>query len=104
LLAATKQEDFVKPDRPKKVGAITPEQMKRMEKEMESLHHEFKAVEARYGDDVLQLVIASGYIAKIISNPRIEKYLTKNHAEILAEFRSIVSATSPDQAANLEPA
>lgn len=68
--------------------------MARMEKEMEGLQREFKAVEASYGDDVLQLGIASGYLAKLIANPRIEKYLVKNHAEILAQFRSIVSATS----------
>lgn len=97
LLAATRQENLVRPDRPKKVGTITPEQMARMEKEMEGLQREFKAVEASYGDDVLQLVIATGYVAKLIANREIEKYLIKNHAELLAEFRSIVSVTSPER-------
>jgi len=101
LLAATRQADLVQSDRPKKVGAITPEQMGRMEKEMESLQHDFKAIETSYGDDVLQLVIASGYVAKLIANREIERYLAKNHAEILSEFRSIVAATSPDHVATM---
>nr|WP_068428070.1 plasmid partitioning protein RepB C-terminal domain-containing protein [Magnetospirillum sp. XM-1]CUW37165.1 conserved protein of unknown function\ len=97
LLAATRQHDLVRPDRPKQVGGITPEQMARMEREMETLQQDFKAVEASYGDDVLQLVIATGYLSKLITNPEIETYLMKNHPELLEEFRVIVSVSSLDQ-------
>jgi len=47
---------------------MTPEQMARMEHEMEGLQRDFKAVEASYGDSVLNLVIAAGYVAKLIAN------------------------------------
>jgi hypothetical protein len=77
--------------------------MARMEKEMESLQQDFKAVETSYGDDVLQLVIASGYLAKLIANREIEKYLVTHHAEILGEFRSIVAATSPALESRITP-
>lgn len=96
LLAATKQNDLAKPERPKKVGGITPEQMARMEREMESLQQDFKAVEASYGDDVLNLVISSGYLSKLLGNRKVERYLSHHHPEILTEFRAIVSAVSLD--------
>jgi hypothetical protein len=40
---------------------MTTEQMARMEREMEKVQWDLKTVESRYGEDVLQLVIASGY-------------------------------------------
>jgi ParB-like chromosome segregation protein Spo0J len=97
LLAATKQQNLVHPERPKRVGGITPEQMARMEREMDGLQRDFKAVEATYGDDVLHLVIASGYLAKLIGNSETARYLGHHHAEILDEFRAIVAAASLDQ-------
>lgn len=97
LLAATRQGDLNRPEKPKKVGGMTPEQMARMEREMASLNQDFKALEASYGDDVLHLVIASGYLARLIGNPEIERFLQSRHPEILDEFRSIITAASLDQ-------
>jgi ParB-like chromosome segregation protein Spo0J len=97
LLAATRQPDLARPERPKRVGGMTPEQMARMEREMASLNQDFKALEASYGDDVLHLVIASGYLARLIGNPAIERFLQTRHPEILDEFRAIISAASLDQ-------
>lgn len=99
LLAATRQNDLARPDRPKKVGGMTPEQMARMEREMASLNQDFKALEASYGDDVLHLVIASGYLSRLVANPEIERFLQTRHPEILDEFRAIISAASLDQSA-----
>lgn len=97
LLAATKQEDLANPDRPKKIAGMTREQMARMEREMASLHQDFKEIENSYGDDILHLVIASGYLGKLVANKEIERFLSQHHAEILEEFRSIIAATSLDQ-------
>jgi hypothetical protein len=96
-LAATKQTDLAKPDKPKAVGGMTPEQMARMEREMEALQQEFKAVEATYGDDVLLLVIATGYLSKLIGNRKVERYLSHNQPEILSEFWSIITAATPER-------
>jgi ParB-like chromosome segregation protein Spo0J len=98
LLAATRQGDLVKSDAPKRVAGMTAEQMARMEREMEKVQLDLKAVESGYGEDVLQLVIASGYLSKLTRNPAIKRYLSQHHPEILAEFHAIISATSLDQA------
>lgn len=100
LLAATRQADLVKSEQPKKVGGLTPDQMARMEREMETVQQDLKTVEARYGDDVLHLVIASGYLSKLLNNKDIRRYLSQHHPELLTEFIAIVSATSLDQSGN----
>lgn len=100
LLAATRQADLVKSEQPKKVGGLTPDQMARMEREMETVQQDLKTVEARYGDDVLHLVIASGYLSKLLNNKDIRRYLSQHHPELLSEFIAIVSATSLDQTAS----
>lgn len=79
LLAATRQNDLAKPDQPKRILGMTPEQMARMEREMESLTRDFKALEETFGDDVLHLVLASRYLSRLIGNAEIEAYLTRHH-------------------------
>ena len=100
LLAATRQNDLVKSDQPKQIAGMTAEQMARMEREMEKVQHDLKTVESRFGEDVLQLVIASGYLSKLARNPGIKRYLSQHHPEILTEFNAIIAATSLDQASS----
>jgi ParB-like chromosome segregation protein Spo0J len=99
LLAATRQADLTQPDKPKRVGGMSPEQMAKMEREMTALTQDFKALEASYGDDVLHLVIASGYLSRLVSNPEIQQFLGARHPEILGEFRAIITSASLDQGA-----
>jgi ParB-like chromosome segregation protein Spo0J len=98
LVAATRQQDLVQPDRPKQIGGLTAEQMARMEREMDGLQRQFKAAAASYGDTVLNLVIASGYLSSLIGNPLVSRYLERHHPEILTEFKTIVAATSLEEA------
>lgn len=98
LLAATRQHDLVHPERPKKVGGITPEQMARMEREMETLQRDFKSFETSYGDDVLDLVVATSYLSKLVGNAEIQRYLAGRYPEFLDEFRVIIAAASLDEA------
>jgi len=50
-----------------------------------------------YGDDVLNLVVASGYVGRLVGNPEIERYPEARHPELLSELRVIVNAVSLDQ-------
>lgn len=97
LLIATKQNDLAKPERPKRITGMTAEQIARLELEMEGLQQEFKHVESTYGEDVLHLVIASGYLSKVLRNRKIERYLNANYPELLPEFRVIIASASLDQ-------
>lgn len=68
--------------------------MARMERELEALNADFRAREATFGDDVLQLVLSSRYLERLISNRNVASYLSSRHPDMLAEFRTIVEATS----------
>jgi hypothetical protein len=97
LLGATRQDDLVNPEKPKRVGGMTPEQMARLERETATVSQDFKALEETYGDDVLNLVVAAGYVGRLVGNPEIERYLDARHPELLSELRVIVNAVSLDQ-------
>jgi len=94
LLAATPAEMLVDPDKRKVIEGLTPEQIAKMEKEMDSLHRDLKLIEASHGNEVLNLVLARGYLAKLFGNGRVVRYLAQNYDDILRELQSIVEATS----------
>jgi ParB-like chromosome segregation protein Spo0J len=99
LLATTKPADLHKPDELKKATGLSFEQMARLEREMSLISHDYKELEMSYGDDMLVLVVAAGYLDRLLTKPEIERFLVNRHPEFLENFRAIVSATSLDQTA-----
>jgi RepB plasmid partitioning protein len=97
LLAATPSNMLVREDKPKKIRGMTVEQMTIMEREMTNLEGQFKLVEQSYGTDVLNLVLAKGYLAKLLGNEAVIRFLTQNRSDLLDEFSSIVNAASLDK-------
>ena len=91
LLAATPQTQLVEPAKPKRVQGLTERQMQLMQRESASLDRQFRLIEQTYGTDHLDLVLVNGYVARLIANARIAKFLTQHHAEVLDAFRRIVA-------------
>jgi hypothetical protein len=60
-----------------------------MQRESASLDREFRLVEDSYANDHLDVVLAKGYLARLIGNARVAKYLDQHHKEILSEFIQI---------------
>ena len=77
LLAGIRQGDLVSPEKTKKVIDIDPERIERMQREMEAVQTDFKAVETTYGANVLRLVVATGYLGRLIQNEQIRRYWKK---------------------------
>jgi len=98
LLAATPLDQLVDIKKPKIAKGISPEQMARMEAEMDNLQREMKLVEDSYGEDQLTLVIAGAYILSLLQNDQVANHLDQHHSEILNEFRRIaeVEAAEPE--------
>ncbi|ABM94153.1 plasmid partitioning protein RepB C-terminal domain-containing protein [Methylibium petroleiphilum] len=94
LLVATSASALVDGMRPRKVSGVTPEQMARMEREMANLQGQYRLVEQSYGQDVLNLVLARGYLAKLLENAKVAKYLKQQQPEMLEQFAAIVEATA----------
>ena len=97
LLAATNSNMLVGDTKPKKVTGVTADQMAKMEREMGNLQEQFKLAEQSYGQDILNLVLAKGYLAKLMANEAILRHLTKNHPDVLNEFDSIVRMVALDK-------
>ena len=89
LVAATPQAQLVEQDKPKHVKGLSDEQIAMMERESVSLQREFRIAEKSYGTDHLDLVLTNGYIAKLLSNARVVRYLAQHHQDILTEFQKL---------------
>lgn len=89
LVAATPQSQLAEPTRPKTIRGLSSEQMALMERESTNLEREFKMAEQAYGTNHLDLVLAKGYLGRLLGNSRIVRYLAQHQQEILAEFQKI---------------
>jgi hypothetical protein len=92
LVAASPADLLTDAERGKEVRGLSPEDISRMEHEMESLGREFKLIEESHGKNVLNLVLVVGYLRKILENARVLRYLTQRHPEILSEFQKLVES------------
>lgn len=97
LLAASRDIDLKDPLGRRPAGPMTCADLALMERELKTVQGDFRTIESSYGEDVLQLIIASSYLSRLISNRRISCYLNENHPEILAKFQSVVSASSVEE-------
>jgi len=89
LLAGTSESQLASGATPKKIKGISREQLDLMERESANLEREVRLVEDSYGEDHLDLVLARGYVTRLVSNERISKYLAQHHEEFLPEFEKI---------------
>lgn len=67
----------------------TSQQISRMERELATLQTQVKSVEDSYGIDNLHLTFARGYVAKLLSNARVVRWLSNHRQEYLSEFQRI---------------
>lgn len=87
LVAATPESQLVRGS--KKMKGLSLEQMAMMENESVSLDREFRAIEQDYGSDHLDVVLFTGYIARLLESAAVVRYMAQHHAGILAEFQKI---------------
>jgi ParB-like chromosome segregation protein Spo0J len=71
LVLGTHKDQLLNPTESKKKAGISPEEIARMEQEMESLERDLKGVEETYGENMLVLTVARGYIKKLLENPKV---------------------------------
>jgi ParB-like chromosome segregation protein Spo0J len=93
LLAVTKPE-MLEADpaaSSKKLQATSSAARSMFEEENEFLLKDLKSVEECYGTDVLALTVSCGYIDRLLQNPKIERYLSRNHMDILETLQQLLS-------------
>src|ERR1700689_154113 len=91
LLAVTKPEmleEQAAVDKKLQATSIAPRSM--LEEQNEFLLRDLKSVEESYGTDVLTLTVACGYLDRLLTNPKIERYMARNHADILQALQKLL--------------
>ena len=91
LLVGTSREQMAKPDAPKKVHGVSPEDLARMEREMETLERDYRLFEDRYGENTLHLGAAQRYVRRLLGNAKVKRFLNQRHPEILEELQEIAA-------------
>jgi ParB/RepB/Spo0J family partition protein len=92
LVFGTPKDQLADPAEPKKKDGLSPEEIGRMEQEMETLEHDLKAVEESYGENVLNLTCARGYIKRLLDNAKVVRFLNANYSDVCSEFQAIAAA------------
>lgn len=94
MLAATPEELLVGGKKTHRTAALSREQVARMENEMSNLLGQYKLAEQSHSEDMLNLMLARGYIVKLIDNSRVLRYMQRHFPEVLEEFGKIVEMTT----------
>ncbi|MCA0847259.1 plasmid partitioning protein RepB C-terminal domain-containing protein [Salipiger thiooxidans] len=94
ILAGTPQTQLVEANKPKRIKGVTPQAVARMEKELARLQEGITQIQDTYGQDHLQLTVLRGYVAKLLGNARVVRYLMQTRPEFLSEFQTIAEMDS----------
>lgn len=92
LLAATPEKDLVDTERKKVLPGMKPEDVARMEREMELLGRDFLMIEESHGKNTLNLVLAIAYVRKLLANPSVDKYMAQRYPDLLGELQRLAEA------------
>ena len=91
LLLGTPKDLLVDPGAPRVRTRVSREELARMEMEMETLERDYKGAEEKYAENMLNLTVLLGYVRKLLTNAKIERFLGTRHADMLAEFERIAA-------------
>lgn len=94
LFVTTQKDQLVDPEKPKKLRGVKPEDLARLEHELQAIEQSYRLLDVTYNENLMLLTIARGYLRELLKNPRVVRYLGQKHREVLAEFQRIVKSTT----------
>lgn len=100
LVAATRPDMLVETKRPRSLQA-TPEDITRMERQLEKLSQDYKVDEEILGETMLVLVVAKGFVGRLLRNDAISRYLARNHGDLMGELSAIIEAVASEARASV---
>ena len=62
---------------------------------------QYNYAEQNYGSDLLNPVVAKGYMTKLLSNEAVKSYILRNEPDILQQFELVVNTVSMEEAVQL---
>ncbi|WP_109483451.1 plasmid partitioning protein RepB C-terminal domain-containing protein [Paraburkholderia sp. C35] len=96
ILIATRPEALTDAAKPKKKNAISPEDLAKMESEMDRLRQDCQAVEDEIGDTMLSLVVAKSFMARLLRNENIHGHLKRYHGDLLTSLVATMNSIAAD--------
>lgn len=93
ILTSTPQAQLVEGAKSTPKG-ITPAAMARMERELANIQAAVGSVQESFSRDNLHLTVAKGYLAKVLANQRVERFLASRYPEFLEQFHAIAGVGS----------
>jgi len=96
LVLATRKEWLAAPHVTKKAGPSPKEyaELVKMQYELDTLQRDLQVYEDTYGQNFLNLVVARGYLAKLLANERAKRLLCERYPEIATAMQHIVDSVS----------
>ena len=98
LLKATLPEQRADLKLAEKIKTAPMEQLVKLEKEMSQVQSSYREAESTYGSDLLNLVVAKGYLTKLLANEAVKSYIQRHEPEILEQFELVVNTVSMEEA------
>ena len=65
---------------------------------MSQVHTLYRDAESHYGSDLLNLVLAKGYLTKLLANAAVKTFIERQEPEILEHFELVVNTVSMEEA------
>ncbi|MCF8176943.1 MAG: hypothetical protein K9J74_00395 [Sulfuritalea sp.] len=65
---------------------------------MSQVQTQYKDAEENYGSNLLNLVVAKGYLTKLLCNEAVKSYITRHEPEILEHFELVLNTVSMEEA------
>ncbi|MGQ0906933.1 ParB N-terminal domain-containing protein [Acinetobacter ursingii] len=94
LLVATNPNFLVFPSKKSNKNSASSDAIKKIENDIAHLHLQYKSIEQDHAQTTLNLVLAIGYLRKILSNKNIKNYLVKYHTDLIESFESLIQLDS----------
>jgi len=91
LFMVTPKDQLVDPQIPKSKN-ISPEDLAKMEAEMEVLERDLKSIEDAYAENMLKFTVIRSYLKRLLENAKVVRFISTKHQDIFPEFERIVAA------------
>lgn len=100
LLKATPSEQRTdyRPPKPEEPKGDPLEQIVKLEREMNQVQEKYKRAEESYGSELLNLVVAKGYLKKLMGNDAVHSFVGRHAPEILEQFELVLNTVSMEEA------
>ena len=65
---------------------------------MSQVQTQYRDAEQHYGSDLLNLVVAKGYLSKLLANEAVKSYIARYQVDILVHLELVVNTVSMEEA------